>query len=103
MIVNRDALTQKEMFLKERLYRGTMPKTISNVSKGLLSQPKTVKVKADEEIYNEKPVMKFPVKDVVNSSALLNKNFRSDRRGAEKTDVTHTLKHHQTQLQEVTD
>ena len=38
--------------------------------------------------------MKFPVKDVVNSSELLNKNFRSDKRGAEKTDVTHTLKHH---------
>lgn len=47
VIINRDALTQKEMFLKERLYKNTMPKTLSNISKGLLTQPKTVKIKED--------------------------------------------------------
>ena len=88
------------MFLKERLYKNTMPKTISNVTKGLLSMthPKQVSIKTDQEIYNDKPVMKFPVQDRPTSSELLNKHFRS-----EKTDVQHTLKHHQTQLQAATD
>ena len=57
-----------------------------------------MKIKEDTEIYNDRPVMKFPVPDRPTSSQILNKNFRTD-----KSDVTHTLKHHQTQLQSVTD
>ena len=86
------------MFLKERLYRNVMPKTLSNTAKGLLGQPREVPIRKDTEVYNDNPVMKFPVPDRPTSSELLNKHFRS-----EKTDVTHTLKHHQTQLQAVTD
>ena len=37
VIISREALTQKEIFLKERLYKNTMPKTLSNVTKGLLA------------------------------------------------------------------
>ena len=81
------------MFLKERLYKNTMPKTLSNVTKGLLAKPALVEVKNDEQIYNDKPVMKFPILDKPTSSERLNKNFRSD-----KTNATHSLKHHQTQL-----
>ena len=76
-----------------------MPKTLSNVTKGLLAtQPKSVTIKEDEEIYNDRPVMKFPVPDRPTTSEILNKNFRS-----EKTNATASIKHHQTQLQEVTD
>ena len=100
MIINRDALTQKEMFLKERLYKNTMPKTLSNVTKGLLAtQPPTIKVKKDEEIFNEKPVMKFPVPDRPTTAETLNNNFRSQK----TADVRATLQHHQTQLHQATD
>ena len=107
MIINRDALTQKEMFLKERLYKNTMPLTMSSTAKGLVyprskgdltTQPKVVTIKEDEELYNDKPVLKFRKVDRPTTAETLHKSFRS-----EKTDVTATIKHHQTNLQEVTD
>ena len=32
VIINKEALTMKEQFLKERLYKNTMPKTYSKIT-----------------------------------------------------------------------
>ena len=46
VIINKEALTRKEMFLKERLYKNTMPKTMSKIGQGLTA-PKEVTIKED--------------------------------------------------------
>lgn len=65
---------------------------------GTLGKPKVVTIKEDKEIYNDRPVTKWPVPDRPTTSETLHKSFRS-----EKTNATASIKHHQTQLQEVTD
>ena len=81
VIVNRDALTQKEMFLKERLYKNTMPKPqYSQVTKGLLTQPKAVTVKEDAQIYeNRQPVAHFPLPDRPTTGEILHRSFRTEK------------------------
>ena len=74
-----------------------MPKSYSNIHKEL-TKPKQVTIKEDEELYNDRPVTKWPVPDRPTTSEILNKNFRTD-----KTDARASLQHHQTNLQAATD
>ena len=82
------------MFLKERLYKNTMPKTMSKIAQGLTA-PKEVTVKEDQSIYNDRPVTKWPVPDRPTTAETLNKSFRSR---SQKTDAGHAIAHHTTQL-----
>lgn len=93
VIINRDALTQKEMFLKERLYKNTMPKpAYSHITKELLTQPKTVTIKEDPKAVdysNRQPKAHFPLPDRPTTSEILHRSFKS-----EKTLPQESIKHH---------
>lgn len=84
VLIAKEELSRKELFLKDRLYamrNVTMSKQSQKLCEGNSKKdPRQIDQSFGTEnipVYNDRPVMKFPVKDPVNSSALL-QNFKKD-------------------------
>ena len=68
VLISKEELSRKELFLKDRLYlQPTLPysKATQELLKG---KPKQSTGAEEVPVYNDKPVMKFPIPDPVNSS-----------------------------------
>ncbi len=76
VLIAKEELSRKELFLKDRLYKQPILPYSKGTQEMLKGREKTSK--EEVPIYNDKPVMKFPVPDPVNSSQILYQNFKSD-------------------------
>ena len=78
VLIAKEELSRKELFLKDRLY-SMKNVTMSKHSQKLCEGNKPVNQSFGTEqvpAYNDRPVMKFPVKDPVNTSAILQNSFK---------------------------
>jgi hypothetical protein len=77
VLIAKEELSRKELFLKDRLYsmrNVTMSKQSQKLCEGNKKDPRQIDQSFGTEhipVYNDRPVMKFPVKDPVNTSAVL--------------------------------
>lgn len=72
VIISREELSRKEMMLKERLYNNLPCDYSTQTKKMLRGKSKDADaLKNDEEVYNPRPVMKFPVPDRPTSSEMV--------------------------------
>ena len=74
VIISREELSRKEMMLKDRLYNNFPCDYSTQTKKMLRGKSKDVVdqgIKNDEEVYNPRPVMKFPVPDKPTSSEMI--------------------------------
>jgi hypothetical protein len=74
VIISREELSRKEMMLKDRLYNKFPCDYSTQTKKMLRGKSKDVVedgIKNDEEVFNPRPVMKFPVPDKPTSSEMI--------------------------------
>ena len=79
VLIAKEELSRKELFLKDRLYtmrNVTMSKQAQQLCEGTKREVNPNFGVEHVPVYNDRPVMKFPVKDPVNSSAILHQNFK---------------------------
>jgi hypothetical protein len=77
VIISKEELTRKEMILKDRLYNNYPCQLSTQTQKMLKGKSKDVtEMGKDEEVYNPRPVMKFPVPDKPTSGEVLYRHMQ---------------------------
>ena len=71
VLIAKEELSRKELFLKDRLYKQPILPYSKGTQEILRGNPREKTGVEDVPTYNDKPVMKFPIPDPVNSSQIL--------------------------------
>lgn len=79
VLIAKEELSRKELYLKDRLYHNPKLPYSKATQELIKAQPKGTEFGTEQiQSYNDKPVMKFPVKDPVNPSQILFENFKQE-------------------------